>query len=170
MNSKKFRDDFMTPVLEDGFAHMSPMKLDRRIIDYLAQNPNTKKKLVDEIRGRFTTPDQINLAAKKELPYLTACINEDFRLCNPISARLPRCVPPPVYRAAYRPPERPSTNFIAHPTVIALNPSNFHRAAEFLPERWLPSLHDPQRSANDALDSLFPFGTGPRTCPEKTLA
>ena len=54
--------------------------------------------------------------------------------------------------------------------AIARNPKNFHRPTEFLPERWLPTELRPSEFLDDALDSQFPFGTGPRHCPGKLLA
>jgi cytochrome P450 len=54
--------------------------------------------------------------------------------------------------------------------AIAHNPKNFHRAAEFVPERWFPAEERPSEFLNDALDSQFPFSIGPRSCPGKLLA
>lgn len=54
--------------------------------------------------------------------------------------------------------------------AIAHNPKYFHRHSEFLPERWLPLDVRPKEFCNDALDSQYPFGTGPRHCPGKLLA
>jgi cytochrome P450 len=54
--------------------------------------------------------------------------------------------------------------------AIAHNPKYFHRHTEFIPERWFPAEIRPSQFANDALDSQFPFGTGPRHCPGKLLA
>jgi cytochrome P450 len=111
MNSEVFRDDFMTPVLADNFSNMSRDEVESTyqmliiagsettattlvgIINHLAQNPAVKERLVNEIQGRFTSSTEINVASTRDLAYLTACINEGLRLCNPIPAGLPRCVP-----------------------------------------------------------------------------
>jgi cytochrome P450 len=113
MNAVKFRDDFMTPVLTAN-PDFSLMSYDEVVstyqmliiagsettatalvgtINHLAQNPDKKKNLVDEIHGTFSTSNDINITSTRDLPYLTACINEGLRLCNPVPAGLPRCVP-----------------------------------------------------------------------------
>jgi cytochrome P450 len=113
LNSEKTRDDFMTPVLTSNhdFASMSRGEVESTyqmliiagsettatalvgIILQLAQNPDKRARLIDEIRGRFTTSNDINVASTRDLPYLTACIDEGLRLCNPVPAGLPRCAP-----------------------------------------------------------------------------
>jgi cytochrome P450 len=54
--------------------------------------------------------------------------------------------------------------------AIAHNPKNFHRPSEFHPERWLSLDIRPSEFLDDALDTQFPFGSGPRHCPGKLLA
>jgi cytochrome P450 len=54
--------------------------------------------------------------------------------------------------------------------AIAHNPKNFHRPGEFHPERWLSADTRPSEFLDDALDTQFPFITGPRHCPGKLLA
>ena len=111
MNSEVFRDDFMTPVLDDNFANMSRDEVESTyqmliiagsettattlvgIINYLAQTPRIKEKLLGEIQAIFDSSTKINVTSTRDMPYLTACIHEGLRLCNPIPAGLPRCVP-----------------------------------------------------------------------------
>lgn len=45
---------------------------------------------------------------------------------------------------------------------------NFHRAEEFIPERWLKDK--PEEFKNDARNVLQPFHVGPRGCIGKNLA
>jgi cytochrome P450 len=54
--------------------------------------------------------------------------------------------------------------------AIAHNPKNFHRPDEFHPERWLSADPRPSEFLDDALDTQFPFSTGPRHCSGKLLA
>ena len=44
--------------------------------------------------------------------------------------------------------------------------SNFHRAMEFLPERWLP-LPDESPFDEDDKSAIQPFSYGPRNCVGK---
>jgi cytochrome P450 len=62
-------------------------------INLLAQNPDQKEKPTTEIRTKFKASTQMDVTSTRDIPYLTACINEGLRLCNPIPAGLPRCAP-----------------------------------------------------------------------------
>jgi cytochrome P450 len=50
-------------------------------------------KLVAEVRGRFATEDEIRFEILKDLPYMSACINEAMRIFPPVPAGLLRTVP-----------------------------------------------------------------------------
>jgi hypothetical protein len=62
-------------------------------INHLAQNPDKQKTLKTEIRSKFQASHDINLTSTRDMPYLTACINEGLRLCNPVPGGLPRRAP-----------------------------------------------------------------------------
>lgn len=62
-------------------------------MNYLVINPDKLAVLVQEIRGRFHTEQEISLDALRQLPYLNAVINEGLRLCPPVPWILPRRVP-----------------------------------------------------------------------------
>ncbi|KAF1950336.1 cytochrome P450 [Byssothecium circinans] len=190
MNFEKELNDFMTPVLSDAnkdFKVMSGAEVESTYqmliiagsettataltgtINHLAQNHAKLAKLAHEIRSKFQSIDEIDNKATRDLHYLNACINEGLRLCNPIPAGLPRCVPETGGRVCgYWLPG--CTSVIVSPMAIAHNPKYFHRHAEFIPERWLSLDSRPKEFHNDALDSQYPFGTGPRHCPSKLLA
>lgn len=114
MNAEHQRDDFMTPVLSDAnknFSVISEKEVESTYqmliiagsettatiltgtTNHLAQNPKKRETLVAEIRSTFNSVSEINVNSTRDLPYLNACINEGLRLCNPIPAGLPRCVP-----------------------------------------------------------------------------
>lgn len=60
----------------------------------LLDNPPTWIRLAKEVRTAFTNPDDITVKATSQLPYLTAVINEGFRMYPPVVADLVRFVPP----------------------------------------------------------------------------
>lgn len=62
-------------------------------VQYLLRNPPSMKRLQDEIRGAFNTPDDITVVSTSNLPYLTAALNEGMRLCPPAPSMRPREVP-----------------------------------------------------------------------------
>lgn len=59
---------------------------------FLLRNPKTMEKLAQEIRGTFSSADQITAATTTELPYLRAVIEETLRLYSPVPCALPRYV------------------------------------------------------------------------------
>lgn len=59
----------------------------------LTQNPDKLKKLVEEVRGRFKSNDDINLQEVMQMPYLIAVMNEALRIYPPVPTGFPRVVP-----------------------------------------------------------------------------
>lgn len=59
----------------------------------LLKNPDKMQKLVQEIRSTFQSDDEITISSVPNLPYLTACLEEGFRMYPPIPSGLPRRVP-----------------------------------------------------------------------------
>jgi cytochrome P450 len=57
---------------------------------YLVQHPKTLEKLVQEIRSKFTSEDQIDLPGVNSRNYMLACLQETFRLYPPVPGALPR--------------------------------------------------------------------------------
>ena len=50
----------------------------------LMRNPRVYKKLTEEIRGAFKSEEDIRLVrTMEELPYLTACLEENLRIFPP---------------------------------------------------------------------------------------
>ena len=50
-------------------------------------------KLVHEVRSTFVAEDDIRFEILKDLPWMTACINEAMRVIVPVPAGLLRTVP-----------------------------------------------------------------------------
>lgn len=58
----------------------------------LLRNPDSLKKLTDEVRSAFATPADIKLAELDKLPYLIACLQEALRWYPPAAAAAQRQV------------------------------------------------------------------------------
>lgn len=63
------------------------------LIYYLCNTPRVMKKLQIEIRRAFTTPDEITINATRDLPYLSAAIDEALRIFPVASYITPRLTP-----------------------------------------------------------------------------
>lgn len=60
---------------------------------YLATNPITLVKAVDEVRSAFSREEDITLPATGQLKYLNAVITESLRMFPPFAGASPRVVP-----------------------------------------------------------------------------
>jgi len=61
---------------------------------HILTNPETLRRLTDEIRGAFQDETEVTIEKLQALPYLHACVEEGLRMYPPISNGLPRTVPP----------------------------------------------------------------------------
>jgi cytochrome P450 len=59
----------------------------------LLKNPAMLHRLVKDIRGAFTTLEDITMTKLSQLEYLQACIEEGLRIYPPVPGGLPRVVP-----------------------------------------------------------------------------
>jgi hypothetical protein len=59
----------------------------------LMRHRHVYDKLVAEVRSTFATEDEIRFEILKDLPYMSACINEAMRIFPPVPAGLLRTVP-----------------------------------------------------------------------------
>jgi cytochrome P450 len=60
---------------------------------WLLNTPHAYQKLRAEIRERYNSVDEIDARSAASLPYLTACIEETFRIYPPIPIAMPRVTP-----------------------------------------------------------------------------
>ncbi|UZP45190.1 hypothetical protein NXS19_013002 [Fusarium pseudograminearum] len=134
---------------------------------FLASNPETLKKVVNEVRSGFDSENEIDMHSVNKLTYMLACLNEGMRMF------------PPVINGTLRQIRPEGDDIIGHyipggATVdiwqwaVHNNPDHFALADQFVPERWLEN-NDP-RFANDAKQAVNPFSLGPRDCIGKNLA
>ncbi|KAI9839536.1 MAG: hypothetical protein M1819_002162 [Sarea resinae] len=137
---------------------------------HLLKNPETLKTLVAEIRGAFTSDEDIHLAALNELKYLRAVLQEGLRMYPPVPGSMTRRVPPQGDSVCGL--WVPGNTAVSVPQYACFHSdSNFHAADSFMPERWLPSSSDADSVfAGDSKTALQPFSVGPRNCIGKNLA
>ncbi|RYP05241.1 hypothetical protein DL764_003948 [Monosporascus ibericus] len=131
-------------------------------LNYLVNHQDKLHALGQEIRQRFRTEDEINLDTLRNLPYLNAVIMEALRLCPPILWMLPRRVPS----------GGDTTAVSIQSYTMNRDPSYFHCAASFIPERWLPEASVNSKSAffKDKREAVQAFSLGPRSCMGQHLA
>lgn len=142
----------------------------RAVFYYLLRQPETMKKLMDELedpaRALFTD-GLVKWNQVHDLPYLSAVIKEALR-CHPaVGLTLERVVPPAGITAA--------GHFIPGGTIVGCNAWVLHRnekifgsrPLEFRPERWIEATPEARSEMNSM---LFSFGAGARTCIGKNIS
>ncbi|KAL1889864.1 hypothetical protein Sste5346_008587 [Sporothrix stenoceras] len=140
---------------------------------WMLNTPHAIKRATEEVRSTFASDTDISFNdARSKLPYLVACLDEALRLFPPIPLALSRSVPGqvPVEICGLMIP--PKTTVGVHHLSAYTSEINFHRAREYIPERWLPeATADPTSPFyNDRRDVHKPFSFGPRDCIGRNLA
>ncbi|KAI6081105.1 cytochrome P450 [Hypoxylon rubiginosum] len=140
---------------------------------WLLKTPHALKRVTEEVRNAFTSEEEITFhEASARLPYLLACLEEALRIFPPVPLVLSRTVPHgvPLTIAGTAVPEK--TIVGVHHLSTYHSELNFHRAREFIPERWLhESTTNPASPFyNDRRDAHRPFSFGPRDCIGRNLA
>lgn len=59
----------------------------------LLSNPETLRKVTDEVRSSFSSDDEITLLSVGGLTYMLACLNEALRVYPPVAGGMPRSTP-----------------------------------------------------------------------------
>ncbi|GAP88679.1 putative cytochrome p450 monooxygenase [Rosellinia necatrix] len=140
---------------------------------WLLKTPRALQRAIREVRGAFDSDDEMTfLETRARLPYLQACLEEGLRLFPPVPLALSRSVPGDVPMPVCGIMMPPKTVVGVHHLSAYSSELNFHRAAEFLPERWLPEATTNPASAfyNDRREVHRPFSFGPRDCIGRNLA
>ncbi|KAH8723046.1 putative toxin biosynthesis cytochrome P450 monooxygenase [Phaeosphaeriaceae sp. PMI808] len=125
------------------------------------------ERLRDEIRSSFSQESNFSFRKLQVLPYLNAVIEEALRLYVVVPSTFPRRTPPEGATIAgkYVPGDfAVGVNGYA----AALSETNFARADEFHPERWL--VNTEAQFKRDDKKAHQPFSTGPRNCLGKNMA
>ncbi|KAF2814750.1 cytochrome P450 [Mytilinidion resinicola] len=130
---------------------------------WLCRTPRAYEKLKRDVRCTFTSSTEITSRSAMPLTYLTACIDEAFRIYPPISIAMPRKAPAGGETVAgYFVPE--GTTVAVHMWSTTHNPKNFKDPYEYRPERWM------EPNNTDNLDASKPFLLGPRACMGQNMA
>ncbi|KAI0538233.1 cytochrome P450 [Xylaria digitata] len=126
---------------------------------YLISCPDKMKILTDEVRGSFSSDEDITFEALSKLEYLNTCIREGPRVYPRVPSAIPREIAEGgnTIMGKWLPA---GTRVSVHPTAAYRSPANFRNPDEFVPEQWLgdPDYKDDVREAHQ------PFSVGPRNC------
>lgn len=133
---------------------------------HLGQNPAVYDRLISEVRNEFPTSDSLlsNKLAQK-IPYLDAVLNESMRVSPVLPGPMWRRTDNAIPVAGHMVPAH--TELGAMRYNIFRNSDIFHRADEYLPQRWMERDGE---FRNDNLEASQPFGLGPRTCIGRNIA
>lgn len=128
---------------------------------YLCREKDAYRKLAEEVRGTFSSYDEITGHATDRLPYLKAVIDEGLRIYPPVPVGMPRVSPGETVDGEYLPE---GTECYTTSWAATKNEKNFHDPYKFKPERWL----DPE--CKDKKEASQPFMLGSRVCLGRNLA
>ena len=139
-------------------------------INNLLSHPKQMERLVEELRSSFASESEISGRTTKDLPYLTAVLQEGMRLCPPIPDNMHREVPKGgVVVAGYMVPEGVTVGISCF--SMFRSKENFVSPDEFIPERWLRRAGDESSPyVNDKHDAFHPFSVGLHGCLGQQLA
>lgn len=146
------------------------------LLYYLCARPSNSPAepiLTTDIRVKFSSPDEITLAALQEMSpiknvtYLDACINEALRLFPPLPGNLRRIVG--------EEGKWISGKYVWPGTLVAvdilaanLSSANFHLPNEFRPERWLGYAPEFAENKLDVVQPVSP--SSPLSPTERKLS
>ncbi|KAH7020684.1 cytochrome P450 [Macrophomina phaseolina] len=125
---------------------------------HLLKNPDKMRRVVDEVRA-LEREEDLNLEGLRRLKYMSACFEEALRCYPPVPIMQPR-VSPEGGMAIEGEWVPGGTKIGCSHWAAYHSESNFERADEFIPERWLPESSFP----GDKKEALNPFLLGPRSC------
>ncbi|KAK5108699.1 hypothetical protein LTR62_008104 [Meristemomyces frigidus] len=141
---------------------------------YLARNPRVQEKLAKEIRGTFSSADQIVSGSKlQDCKYLKAFISETLRMTPPVPADLAREVLPggTTVEGHFFPADTKVSTCLYS---LSYSEHVYENPFVFRPERWLTLAEDSEGDSSEQValaDSGFcAFSTGNRGCVGMNMA
>ncbi|KAK6502390.1 hypothetical protein TWF506_002970 [Arthrobotrys conoides] len=130
----------------------------------LSQNKNIQEKLYKELESHIKSGGDLSTESIKNLPYLSATINESLRLHNPFSTGVHAAIGEKgLDMGSYHLPAH--TQVYVPTLTIMTDEKYFERADEFIPERWT----EKEEMVKDKR-AYIPFGYGVHACAGKQLA
>lgn len=135
----------------------------------ILRHPRVYERLVKEVRTAFKSYSEIDSIRTAELKYSAAVVAEAFRHYPPAPNGFPRIVPGQgeEIEGQWVPGD---TTVGVHQWAANRDSRNFHRADDFLPERYLDEKYHENGDvasalfAEDQKQVVQPFSFGPRNC------
>lgn len=135
---------------------------------YISHNPHVSERLKKEVRGAFTSQDEITAASVVHLPYLKAVVDESLRMSPSVPSGVPR--EPYTGGANIAGEFIPEGTDVTVPTyAIQHNPEYYPDPFKYYPERWLVE-ESGEEAVRRATSAFAPFSLGARGCLGKRLA
>ncbi|KAJ5058638.1 cytochrome P450 [Bipolaris maydis] len=177
---KSSRNDFLSTVVkgyeegtigkEEMTAHASTLTIAgaettatflAAVTYYLLRNPVCLAHVQEEIRSRFSSYNEINATAARQLTYLQAVISEGLRMYAPGSQGFPRVSTGMNVGDVFVPA---GAEVFTHAWTLTHSEQNFTDPNKFKPERWM----DP--NSTDIKAASQPFSMGSRGCLGQNFA
>ncbi|KAI4730515.1 putative P450 monooxygenase [Aureobasidium sp. EXF-10728] len=175
------RPDFSTRIIEDREANgISATQIAAHSSDFiiagsettattlscatyhLLRDPELYDKLRKEIRGAFSSYEQIDSVSASKIKLVNAVCLEAMRMYPPLPFALPRVVPQGGDTVdGHMIPEGITVS--TNPFAASMSSINFKDPFKFSPDRWLGN------NELDDLDATQPFSYGPRACMGRSL-
>ncbi|OAL51830.1 cytochrome P450 [Pyrenochaeta sp. DS3sAY3a] len=133
----------------------------------LLKHPVYLERLTHEIRGSFSSMNDMTMTKLSHLEFLNACLQEGLRMYPPVAVGLPRRVPKEGATVCGHWVAGGTTVQCPH-YAISHSATNWLHPNSFSPERFLPE--GAHRFVSDRRAALNPFSFGPRNCLGKNLA
>lgn len=130
----------------------------------LIRNPESMKKVREEVTREVINQDVIKESNLQQLPYLQACVKETLRLHPPVPLLLPHRAVESCKVMNYTIPK--NSQVMVNVWAIGRDPLKWEDPLLFKPERFLCSKLD--FKGNDF--EFIPFGAGRRLCPGIPMA